>query len=64
MIKFKSLILGAGVLAMSLFATACSNNSNSPVSEPTGPVTKEVTQADFTIEPNAGSWAYVTYSLS
>ncbi|MCQ2598088.1 MAG: hypothetical protein MJ181_09595 [Treponema sp.] len=64
MIKFKSLILGAGVLAMSLFATACSNNSNSPVSEPTGPITKEVTQADFTIEPNAGSWAYVTYSLS
>ncbi len=62
--KLKSLFLGAGVLAMSLFATACSNNSNSPVSEPTGPVTKEVTQADFTIQPNAGSWAYVTYSLS
>lgn len=68
MIKLKSFLLGAGVLAMSLFAVGCSGSTTTPKSDvPAGPVTKEYTQADLTgvnAKSPSSSWAFVTYSLS
>ncbi len=62
--KLKSLFLGAGVLAMSLFTVGCPGGT--PESDVSGPVSKTITQPDFTIDGTTigSNYAYITYSMN